>query len=415
MPRLLLHFARYGPYHHARLRSAAGALRPYGWEVVGLETAGTDAIYSWDQTRRGVGGPEVITAFPGRVHEEITDAEYLRVFPRLLRQLSPDAVAIAGWGSRDARMALAWCWTNNVPRIAMSETRETDGKRVWWKEWIKRWVIGRFDGALVGGRSHHDYLVRLGMDSRLIRKGYNVVDNGCFALEADRWRRNDIANADDSTRSSDKRNPPYFLSSNRFIERKNVAGLIQAYAIYLRSNVDINQGTVPPWNLVLLGDGVLKHHLIAQCRNFRLRIMESAPWEVSRTAKGEQAASSVVYFPGFRQVEELPRFYAHAGAFVHPAWEEPWGLVINEAMASGLPILSSQNVGAAEELVDDDVNGWTFQTENVQEMADRMVRMAACTNKQIAVMGAESKRILAERGATSQFGHGLADLIRLLQ
>ena len=57
MPLLLIHFARYGPYHHARLKSAAAALEPLGWEVVGLETAGTDATYAWDETCGGAFGP----------------------------------------------------------------------------------------------------------------------------------------------------------------------------------------------------------------------------------------------------------------------------------------------------------------------------------------------------------------------
>jgi len=75
MPRLLIHFARYGPYHHARLKSAAEALAPLGWEVIGLEIAGTDATYAWDETKSKTTSARVITAFPGRVYEEITAAE----------------------------------------------------------------------------------------------------------------------------------------------------------------------------------------------------------------------------------------------------------------------------------------------------------------------------------------------------
>jgi glycosyltransferase involved in cell wall biosynthesis len=119
----------------------------------------------------------------------------------------------------------------------------------------------------------------------------------------------------------------------------------------------------------------------------------------------------VVYFPGFRQIEELSRFYARAGCFIHPAMEEPWGLVINEAMASGLPVLSSANVGAAEELVDDGVNGWKFDPTDVKTLADVMVTLSTKRPEALEAMGDASRRILAERAPTAVFGHGLASLL----
>lgn len=51
----------------------------------------------------------------------------------------------------DGRLCLNWCQKNGAKAIVMSETREADGRRVWWKEWIKGWLIRHFDGALVGG------------------------------------------------------------------------------------------------------------------------------------------------------------------------------------------------------------------------------------------------------------------------
>ncbi len=65
--------------------------------------------------------------------------------------------------------------------------------------------------------------------------------------------------------------------------------------------------------------------------------------------------------------------------------------------------------------MDGSINGWTFNTVDVQQMAERIGRLASCTERQWAVLGIESKRILTERSATSQFVRGLADLIRLLQ
>jgi glycosyltransferase involved in cell wall biosynthesis len=119
-----------------------------------------------------------------------------------------------------------------------------------------------------------------------------------------------------------------------------------------------------------------------------------------------------VIFAGFRQVEELPFFYAGAGAFIHPALAEPWGLVINEAMASGLPILSSNNVGAAEELVQGGVNGFSFDPENVDELAGLMGRVAGMSPEERVAMGEASRRLIAEWGP-ERFARGAEEAARL--
>jgi glycosyltransferase involved in cell wall biosynthesis len=395
----------------------------------------------------------VITAFPGRVYEAIRAPEARRVLYPLLDRLKPAVMVIAGWSGPDALAGLSWCRRNHVPAIVMSETREADGTRVWWKERIKRWILARFRGALVGGKSHRGYLVKLGMPADSIALGYNVVDNAYFAAEAEKWR--DQGAGDSGQRSAvggqasgDRNHPsatsdqdpgdrgtatkskeqgtknkepgtsPYFLASNRFIERKNLARLIEAYARYVALNEA--QGTKhgepsTPCPLVLLGDGELKPALIAQCHALGLNVIESAPWESSldkeqSTKNDELPASPAVFFPGFRQIEELPRFYAHAGCFIHPALEEPWGLVINEAMACGLPVLSSRNVGAAEELVDDGVNGGQFDPANPDEIAQLMLKISA-HNFPLSAFSTASRRILEERAPLSAFGGGLLKLL----
>lgn len=473
MPHLLVHFARYGPYHHARLRAAAELLAPLGWEVTGLETAGTDATYAWDENKPESEGVRVITAFPGRVHEEITAAECRDGLPPLLDAIQPDAIAIAGWASPDALACLSWCRKNDVRRIVMSETREADGKRVWWKELVKRVRISRFDAALVGGKSHRDYLVKLGMPADKIRFGYNVVDNAYFAEECQKVRRSKdlkvgevepeaslstVSNPQPTIpdRPPTDHSPLYFLASNRFIERKNLARLVEAFARFGRATT-AGRAVIPPeggellnlpahghlpplatsrqarrssptWDLVLLGDGELKADLLVQCHRFGLEVIEAAPWDSSPTSDSDSSASHshltplgtsglarrfgpAVFFPGFRQIEELPRFYAHAGCFVHPALEEPWGLVLNEAMACGLPVLSGSNVGAAEELVDDGVNGWKFDAQKVSSMAECLVKVAGLDDRQRLAMGAASVRILDERCPTEAFGRGLAEIL----
>ncbi|MFM7180235.1 MAG: glycosyltransferase [Verrucomicrobiales bacterium] len=355
-----------------------------------------------------------------------------------LDRLRPAAIAICGYATPDARECLRWARRHGARAILMTETRESDGKRVWWKETFKSRIVLRYHGALCGGDSARTYLEKLGMKPDRIVVGYDVVDDGYFFERTQDFKTQDTRAEGGERESGDRGQesggrgqepsttnkaqstaalpPPYFLASNRFIQRKNMAGLIDAYAAYVKAaQLDkVSDGQRPPlhvWNLVLLGDGELKPSRIAQCQRLGLQVIESAPWDADLTPVSCPLTSGLVFFPGFRQIDELPRFYAHAGAFVHPALSEPWGLVLNEAMASGLPVLSSENVGAAEELIDEGVNGWVFEASNVEEMAGELIRMAALTSAARAEMGKASRRILGERFPTREFGEGLAKLL----
>jgi 1,2-diacylglycerol 3-alpha-glucosyltransferase len=251
------------------------------------------------------------------------------------------------------------------------------------------------------------------MRSDRIEMGYNVVDDGYFAQEAERHKK-----------TGRRQHRPYFLASNRFIERKNLLRLIEEYASSWHQ-LSLKAPKLTPWSLCLLGDGDQKLALLARARELGLDVVDAAPWNVEAQRKPfktpthdlamggtarPQRFEPTVYFPGFRQIDELSRFYAHAGCFMHPAMEEPWGLVINEAMASGLPMLSSANVGAAEELVDDGVNGWKFDPTDVKALADLMLSVSTQRPERLESMGFASCRILAGRAPTA-FGHGLASLL----
>ena len=394
---LAIHFARLGPYHFARFRSACEVLAPLGWRVVALETAGSDATYEWER-ESGVGEQwERVTVFPDGVFERIPAGEMKRGIVMELDRLRPDAVAIAGWGTVDARACLDWCKRNDTKAIAMSETRAADGRRVWWKEWVKSRIVRSFDAALCGGESHKRYLVRLGMPEERIALGYNVVDNDFF-----KSRTADCGTWIDG---------PYFLASNRFVERKNLGRLVEGYKIFQDSALQIQVEKMGLWPLVLLGDGELRDELEAQCVELGLEVAEPENLKLTSYKLKTPRGGGCVVFPGFRQIGELRAFYAGAGAFVHPALEEPWGLVINEAMASGLPVLSSRNVGAAEELVVDGKTGLLFDPRDVNSIAESLFKMFSMSEPARRKMGVEAREMLERKAPSRAFGEGLAKVL----
>lgn len=93
--------------------------------------------------------------------------------------------------------------------------------------------------------------------------------------------------------------------------------------------------------------------------------------EVLREAVRETELDQV-HFMGFQNQSQLPRFYAIADVFAFPAEKEAWGLVINEAMCAGLPIITTEEVGAAPDLVHHGENGFQFSTGDVDALTNHL-------------------------------------------
>ncbi len=386
-------FHRLGPYHVARL----GALAESG-DIVCLELSRTTREYGWEEVE--VAGKfqrltlcEDSGALPAR--------ELRRRLAGVLDRLQPKVLALPSWSEASALAGLEWAAQNHVPTVLMSETTAWDAVRRPAREGVKRAIVGLFATALVGGTAQRDYLVGLGMPAERIFLGYDAVDNGYFADQVAEVRRQ---KSEVSSPASDLRPPasgPYFLASARFIEKKNLPRLIEAYASYRRKAETLKPETLKakisdcqyvsvsdftPWDLVLLGDGELRPALTAL-----------------RSALGLDAC---VHLPGFIQYPELPSYYARAGAFIHASTTEQWGLVVNEAMASGLPVLVSNRCGCATDLVHEGVNGFTFDPYNVEEMANAMLRISAFQDVSLAALGDASRKIISQWGP-ERFAQGL--------
>jgi glycosyltransferase involved in cell wall biosynthesis len=177
--------------------------------------------------------------------------------------------------------------------------------------------------------------------------------------------------------------PRYFLSSNRFVPKKNLSRLLAAYSHYRE------QAGSRAWDLVLCGDGPLRDELEALA---------------GRLGLGES-----VHFPGFVQYEDLPVYYGLASAFVHVSTVEQWGLVVNEASAAGLPVLVSNRCGCAPELVVEGRNGWVLDPMDALGIASVMVRVSD-DPQQAAQMGRESQKIVSAFSPL-RFADGLASAV----
>ncbi len=365
-------FDNLGPYHQARLCAAARVS-----ELTAVQVSGRSAEYVWKNEAREEGF-RLITLFPQGTSRDVAAGEMMRRMQEILESCRPEVVFVPGWSSRAALSALAWCSRNRVPAVVMSESTAWDEKRTGWKEAIKRRLVTLYAAALIGGQSHADYVVQLGLTPDRVATGYDAVDNDYFQQRAADVRRQAA-----SVRGDYGLPENYFLASARFIEKKNLPGLLEAYARY---RALCGEQQVSAWAFVLLGDGHLRPSLAAQIE--RLQVHDH------------------VLLPGFRQYPDLPAYYALAGAFVHASTIEPWGLVVNEAMASRLPVLVSDRCGCAADLVENGRNGFTFDPCDKEKLARLMQQMAAMSPEARQAMGGESERLVAEWGPR-RFAEGL--------
>jgi 1,2-diacylglycerol 3-alpha-glucosyltransferase len=371
---------RIGPYHFARLRAIGKLI-----STVAIEMTAMDKTYNWDLVE-GAENFERVTLFnPGDPGFE-SPGEVCRRVQASLEKCRPVAVAVPGWSDRGALSALDWCARSRVPAVVMSESTEWDHERIFWREWIKKQLLGLASTALVGGTPHADYIRKLGLAPDRIFLGYDAVDNDHFRQGVDAARRQEA-----ELRKKHALPQNYFLASARFVEKKNLARLIQAYAVYRTRSSNVGNGKTPAdlWGLVLLGDGPLRPVLSSQITAMGLK---------------EQ-----VFMCGFKQYAELPVFYGLARAFIHASTTEQWGLVVNEAMASGLPVMVSNCCGCAKDLVREASNGFTFDPLNTEQMADLMSRFSA-KPEDLADMGKAAQTMISNWGV-DRFAVGLMQAV----
>lgn len=365
MSRLCLQWPHFGPNHEVRYRAVLTLLAEHGGETVGIETAGAESRYAFlGGASTGLAGVE--TLFPGDRFERLDPRAIERAVLAALDRLQPDAVAINSYSLPDARAALIWCRSRRRTAVLMTDSKADDGPRVAWRERLKSQLVRSFDAALVGGAPHRDYVRRLGIPDERIFTGCDVVDNEAVSRAADHERA--LAEASDLPGLSDGR--PYFLTSARFIPRKNLSGLIDAYAAY-------HERALHPWRLILLGDGPMRPAL--------------------EDAISDKGLRGEVWLAGFQPFRQTPAYYARASALVHPPLADQWGLVVNEAMACGLPVIVSRQSGCAVDLVREGVNGWVFDARRSDELTECLVRMSS-GSYDVEAMGRASREIITAWG-----------------
>lgn len=349
-------------YHVARLR----ALVEYASaadDVQGLEFVGGSGVHKGMVFRTGEReGLPIHTLLPGAGWSEAKQKHIASLVWAKLDQLDPQVVLVPGYYTAPALAAAVWAKRRHRKAILMTETTRGDHPRTWWKEAAKgRLIRSLFDAAIAGGKRHQAYLRELQFPASRIGRCYDVVDNEFFRKGAQRLRMTQTA----ATFRLPER---YFLYVGRLAPEKNLPALIRGFEKARRAGSNCS--------LVFVGDGALRGTLEQQVRDARLE--------------------SSVIFAGLKATAEILPYYSFAHALVLPSYREPWGLVVNEAMAAGLPVLVSRSCGCVDDLVEHESNGLVFAADREEELAAALLRAGQWSPVERASMGRHSDQLIMQ-------------------
>ena len=255
---------------------------------------------------------------------------------------APEVVVCGGYNYFAAWQAMNWAKRNGVPFLLWSESTASDSRHeLLAVEWLKQKFLSNCDGFIVPGRSAQEYLQPFVSGSRPAFLARNAVDVELFATKCA-----NVQKSANRLRAELALPARYFLFVGRLVKSKGVFDLVRAYATLpaaLRSEV----------SLVFAGAGPMRAEL------------EAAAHEIYPGA---------VHFAGFIHRDDLAGYYALAECLVMPTHSDPWGLVVNEAMACSLPVICTNVAGCAADLVKE--NGILVNAGDVIQLAKAMQHLA---------------------------------------
>ncbi len=362
--RVAICFSQFGPYHHARV-DALRRLAP-DWSITGVQIAAASRTYAWAVD--DASSENLVTLCAG-AEEDVSFAAVFLPAWRFWKRERIQSAFLPSYAPASSLALLLSARLAGVKCIMMNESHAGTERAKGLKQRLKRFLVSLFHGAIVGGEPHRRHFESLGMRPDRIVTGYDAIDNAHFARAAAEARANE-----DALRAKLHLPENYVLSLGRMVEKKNLITLVDAFAKVKMARPSTGL------KLVFVGSGDCQAELIERCGHHRL---------THGLTSGDEPSAADVLFYGFRQIDENPVFYALAEAFVLPSLHEEWGLVVNEAMACGLPVIVSAKVGSAEDLVIPGMNGYHFDPISATDLAKHILYLHE-NSEERARMGAAS-------------------------
>lgn len=304
------------------------------WRALKRRTGAEFLIYAWPNQPDA---PFDVTQFSdlGEIHNR-NDFSVSEIEASVW-EFGPDAILTSGWADRGYMKVCHEMRKTGVPVIAGADNQWIANPRQIAAVMTSRFHVHRWIDALwVPGERQATFARALGYSGERLWDGY-------YACDWDNFAAADIENSAQEARSK----APFFLFVGRYVDVKGIDTLAEAYRRYRDEVSD-------PWPLVCAGAGPLAKTL--------------------RDAGADDR--------GFVQPQDLPKLMQSASAFVLPSRFEPWGVVVQEAAAGGVPLILSDRVGAGTHLLRPGFNGFTFPAGSVEHLAKRLLDMHSLTGEE---------------------------------
>lgn len=336
--RIGLLFAQFAAYHIDRCE-AVGRRMAGRADVLAVEVATSSDTYAWEASGQ-VASARKQVLFPGANYDAVSWPRRLWAQFKALRRCHLVLIGI-GYNEPDI-IVLSWLLRLWGCRVAvLSESKFDDKPRRVGFEMLKALILAPYSAAIVGASRHRAYFRFLGFRKRPVLPGYDTI--GVERIRA-------MGGADLAPQGAAFADR-HFAYVGRFVDKKNLIELVEAYALY---RAEAGQGAR---HLVLIGSGIEEASI--------------------RGRAAELGVIDGIEFPGFLRAEEVAQRLAASLALVLPSLEEQWGLVVNEALAFGLPVIASSAVGSADVLVRTMVNGFVVEPGQPESLAKAMLATAA--------------------------------------
>lgn len=263
----------------------------------------------------------------------------------------PDHVVISGYWPKLHRDIMRCLTQNNVSVGLRSDNTLRHTKLGGLQGKIKRAYLKRLLAKYsvwhpVGSQAEH-YLRSLSGEPRPVSYFPYTADNDWFKEHVLSHRVNRSSYL---SQLGFPEHSQIILGIMKWSEREDPMTLVAAFEAY--------QSQQPNSRLILVGDGPLRDTVMAATKPIK----------------------NLIYTPGYVSYSQLPKWYSLADVFVHPAPSEPWGVSVNEALASGVPVIASTGVGAAVELIEEGMSGFIFEQRDVQSLVTALKKWAQMKN-----------------------------------
>lgn len=265
--------------------------------------------------------------FPEESFQDISVKDLKKALFAKLDEINPDIVITGSIVFFSGALGIRWAKQHKKKFVMFDDAKPSRVKRNFLVQWVKDLITKQIDGLWLPSAEYDEEYANLNKNKVLFFHGYNCIDNQLFRFK-----------------NKKEMNCMVLICVARLVPIKNLKNLLKSWKLI--------EARKTGYKLVIIGDGPEFDNLNKLKLDLELE---------------------TVVFLGAIPNTDIPTYFFNANAFILPSLSESWGLVVNEALAAGLPVLLSNEINARRSLLRDGVNGYGFSPFSISNMTDRII------------------------------------------